>query len=281
MFCKKNKNYMYGVMALLVSIACIGQVNATNYENYFGIEMTVEEYNTLANLGFTEDEIYYMNEETFIENRNLNASLISENQKYYKTIYNDLSGNPYTVEITKEEYENQPTANTRATVNTEYKTMVTTISENGSKLRFKVSVAWKKTPSTKSFDIIGIGFEDDLYIDSSIYLNYYWCSVSGSCTTDATYYNKKTRTTGGAGVFDFPDSASTLTAALYYDVSKNTSSTLTSLQMCGDYSHATSNVNVGNISDYDISIYGIELGPSITTSYDNIPCAISTWSGSW
>lgn len=277
----KKSLLTYGLISLFVSIACMGQVNAAEYENYYGIEMTNEEYNTLLNLGFTTDEIYYMNEETYLENKDADATLLSKNEKYYKTIYTDLNGNPHSVEITEEEYQNQPNSNTRGIVTTEYKQMTSTLSQNGNKYRFKVSLSWRSMPSTKSYDIIGVGFEDDVYIDSSVYFNFYWCNSSGTCTTDASYYNKKKTSTGGSAVFDFPDSARSLSATLYYDVSKNTSSTINSLRMCGDYAHAKVNVSVSNISDYLITINGLELGSSIVGSYDAIPCAISTWSGSW
>lgn len=279
---KTIKTSIIGIFILLVSFMSTEQVNASNYKNYFGIEMTNQEYNTLINLGFSEDEIYYMNDETYLENKDANATLVSKNTKYYKTIYTDLSGNPYNIEITKDEYENQPNMNTRGTVNTEYKQMVSTISQNGSKYRFKVSLGWKIIPSTKSFDIIGVGYDNDnIYIDSSVYFNYYWCDLDGDCRTDASYNNKKSTDTGGAAVFDFPDTATSLSAALFYDISKNTSSTITSLRMCGDYAHATSNVSVGSISNYNITYDGLLLGSSIINKYDEIPCAISTWSGSW
>lgn len=277
----KNKTFIIGIFILLVSFMSTEQVNAVNYQNYFGIEMTNQEYNTLINLGFSEDEIYYMSEEVYLENKDANANLVSKNTRYYKTIYTDLAGNPYNVEITKDEYENQPNGNARATVNTEYKQMTSLLSQNGNKFRYKVSLGWKNMPSTKSFDIIGVGFDDDVYIDSSVYFNFYWCTSSGNCTTDASYYNKKNTSTGGAAVFDFPDNAVSLSATLYYDVSKNTSNTITSLRMCGDYAHATSNVSVGSISNYNITYDGLLLGSSIISKYDEIPCAISTWSGSW
>lgn len=278
---KKIKTSIIGIFILLVSFMRAEQVNASNYQNYFGIEMTNQEYNTLINLGFSEDEIYYMNDEIYLQNKDADATLVSKNTKYYKTIYTDLSGNPYNVEITKEEYENQPNINERATVNTEYKQMVSVLSQNGSKFRYKVTVGWKRMPSTRSYDIIGVGFDDDVYIDSSVYFNYYWCDINGDCILDASYNNKKSTDTGGAAVYKFPEEAVSLSATLYYDVSKNTSNTITYLEMCGDYSHATSNVSVGSISNYDIAITGIQLGSSIYNKYDAIPCAISTWSGSW
>ena len=220
----------------------------------------------------------------YLENKDLDANLVSENVKYYKTIYTDLIGNPTSVEINEDEYNNQPSLSARGTVTTEYKQMVTTISQNGNKYRFKVSLSWRTLPSTRSYDIIGVGFDDDeydIYIDSSVYFNFYYCNSSGDCTLDASYYDKKKKSTGGAAVYKLPTSIVSLSATLYYDVSKNTSSTINSLKMYGDYSHATSSVSVGNVSDYDISMSGIELGSSLVAKYDAIPCAISTWSGSW
>lgn len=281
MLSKKNKLYVYGIIALFVSIISIGQVNAATYENYYGIEMTNEEYNTLLNLGFTEDEIYYMSEQIYLENKDLDATLVAKNQKYYKTIYTDLVGNSYSTEITEEEYENQPTMNTRGTVETQYKLMVTTISQNGNKFRYKVNLGWKDMPSKRNYDIIGVGFDDDVYIDSAVNFFTYWCNSYGTCLTDQTYANKKKTSTGGAAVFDFPDSAISLSATLFYDVSKNTSNTITRLEMYGDYAHATSNVSSSSVGDYYITHNGLELWSSIGAKYDAIPCAVSAWNGSW
>jgi len=130
---KKNNSFVYGVIAIFVSVLCVSQVSAAEYENYFGIEMTNSEYNTLLNLGFTEDEIYYMNEETYLQNKDANANLEAKETKYYKTIYTDLVGNSYSTEITKDEYENQSMIDSRGTVTTGYKQMVSTISQNGNK----------------------------------------------------------------------------------------------------------------------------------------------------
>ena len=125
---KKQKMFAYGIIAVFISIISMGQVNANVYENYYGIEMTNSEYNTLLNLGFSEDEIYYMNEETYLENKDLDAKLVVKDNKYYKTTYTDLAGNSYTTEITADEYENQPMGNARGVVTTEYKEMISTIS---------------------------------------------------------------------------------------------------------------------------------------------------------
>lgn len=281
MFGNKKKILVYVLISLLVSITYIGQASAADYENYFGIEMTNAEYNTLLNLGFTEDEIYYMNEETYLENKDADATLVTKNEKYYKTVYTDLNGNPYSVEVDQDEYNNQPTLNARNIVTTEYKQMITTISQNGSKFRYKVSLAWKNMPSTKDYDIIGIGFADDVKIDSSLYFSYHWCKSSGDCYTESYFRNRKSTSTGGAVMYQLPSNPVALSSTLYYDVSKDTTDTITYLKMCGDYAHAQSEINVSYASDYYISIGGIGLSGNLISYYDTIPCAISTWSGSW
>lgn len=277
-----KKNKLYVLVTIFAFILFIGQTSASEYVNYYEISMTTEQYNNLLNLGFSEDEIYYMDENTFEQNKDLSAELVSKNQKYYKTIYTDLNGNVQTTEITKDEYENQSEMNTRGTVNTEYKTMISTISKLTNTFRYKVNLGWKQMPSVRSYDILGIGFEDDIYISSTLYHGYTYCISTGDCTTSTLYYYRQSTSTGATVVYKLPGSeAKSLSAYLYFDVSKDTSGTITRLDMCGDYSHATtSSVGYSNYSTHGISIMGIELGSNIGY-YDAIPCANSSWSGSW
>ena len=276
-----NKSYMYILLSLFIFAFCIGTVNASEYTNYYGINMTEEEYNNLLNLGFTEDEIYYMSEESFKLNKDVSATLVSKNQKYYKTIYTDLNGISTSVEITEDEYDNQSMINPRGTVNTEYKTIVSTMSKLTSTFRYKVSMAWKMMPAKRSYDIIGVGFEDDVTISSPVYFEYNYCYSDSSCTTSTINYGKKSLSTGGTAVYKVPsDDIVGLSAVLYYDVAKDTTSTITSLEMCGDYSHATSTVTSTQYSGHGIDLDGILLG-SYGGYYDATPCAMSYWSGSW
>ncbi len=282
----KSTKYIFLSLMMLFALAFdIGKVSATTITNYFGIEMTEAEYATLEELGFTTNEIYYMNQETFEENRYLDATLLASTTKYYKTV-SPSYGNSYTVEVSEEEYNshaNNHEPELRTTVETAYKTMVSTISQNGNKYRFHVSVLWKSMPSTRSYDIIGIGFgNDNIYINSSVYFNYVYAGSSGSYTTSTLYYNKKSLSTGGSAAYKVPDGdLSALSANLYYDVSKNTSTTLTSLQSCGDYSHAITNIDVSNIANYSIGIAGIALSTGLYGNYDEIPCAFSSVNISW
>lgn len=276
---KRSKLYL--LVAVCTFIILLGNVSAAEYINYYNISMTSQQYNNLLNLGFSENEIYYMSQETFDINKDIEGQLVAENNKYYKTIYTDLAGNPYTTEISEEEYNNQSSMDQRGTVTTEYKNMVTTISKLTNTFRYKVTLAWRRMPAVRSYDIIGIGFDDDVYISSPVYFSYTYCISDGSCTNSAQYYDRKKLSTGGSAVYKLPGSeAISLTSVLYYDVSKDTSSTITRLDMYGDYAHATSNVNSSQYLDYTINRYGISLGASVSY-YDTIQTAQSTWGGSW
>lgn len=278
---KKNSLFMYVLVSIFVFTLCIGETKAANYENYFGIEMTNQEYNNLLNLGFSEDEIYYMDTDTFENNKDTSSNLVATNEKYYKTIYTGLDGTSYSTEITEDEYNNQGLIAPAGTVTTEYKRMVSTMSQTSSGFRYKVTVGWLNMPSVRSYDIIGVGFDDDIYISSSVYFSYTHCNSSGDCTTASDYYFRQKTSTGGSIAYKFPSGdVTSMTAVLYYDVAKNTSSTITELNMCGDYAHATTNVSYSTYSNHRITINGLELG-SNASYYDAIPCAISTWYGSW
>ena len=278
---RKNKLYLYVIISLF-SFAFIGEyVNADEYENYFGLKMTNEQYNNLLNLGFDENEIYYMNEETFEQNKDIESTLVMKNNKYYKTIYTNLNGNSYSTEITKEEYENQNMMEPRGTINTEYKNMVSTMSRLTNTFRYKVTVNWNKIPSTKSYDIIGVGFSGNISITGGVYYSHTYANSSGERISSTIHYGKKSTSTGASAVYKVPENIKGLSAVLYYDVQKNTSSTITSLEMCGDYSHATSNVSTSTANNHQISIAGIMLGNSSIAYYDAIPCADSFWTGTW
>ncbi len=280
----KKQLCSYVLIMVLVFTLSLSSVNASDYINYFGVSMTSQQYNTLLELGFTEDEIYYMGEEHFEVNKNLSAELLSQSSRYYKTIYTGLGGEEYTTEISESEYNNQSHMDARGTVTTNYKNVITTISRNGTKLRYKITVGWNSLPSTRSYDIIGIGFDDDVYINSPLYYSTHYCITSSSdCVEDTIYYDQKILSTGGAKVFKLPATsvgARSLSSVLYYDVSKNTSDTLTEVIMYGDYSHATSAVNYSLYTDYTVNRNGIVLGDGLG-HYDAIPYAAERWTGTW
>jgi hypothetical protein len=273
---------LYVFVTLLTFCLYTNSVNAADYTNYFGIEMTNTQYNNLYNQGFSEDEIYYMNEETFNENKDLTASLESVNSKYYKSIYTDLNGIPQTVEITESEYNNGSNNLIRGWVETEYKRMDAYITKrDNTYFRYKVTVNWKSMPSVRSYDIIGLAFTDDLVtIVGNVRFQFNYCVSNGTCYADGTFYNKQKKYNGGSAVYKLPTNAVSLSSTLYFDVAKNTTDTITMQLIHGDYAHATSNVSSSIYNNHNMTTGGLSLGTS-APYYDAIPCADTGWTGTW
>lgn len=281
----KKYNFKIAVLLFYIMIMCIitlniNDVSAHQFTNYYGIQMTNDEYFTLLNLGFTDNEIYYMDEETFSENKDLDAELISQNNKYYKII-TPMYGTSYVVEITENEYLNQSQIQPLGTVTTEYINEISTISANGSKYRYKNTVNWLDLPPNKSYDVIAIGFINSVYINSSVYFKYSYADSSGAWHNSTLYYDKKNTSLGGSAVYKIPTELYGLSAMIYFDVSKNTTDTLTSITMCGDYAHSFGTVTQYQAANHVINSGGIQFDSSVYSLFEQIPCAYSTASVNW
>lgn len=228
------------------------------------------------------------------ESSNMEEKIVSKVEKFYKTISktnnmvlntnnNGIENNSYSIEITKEEYENSNnTATTRAAyVETTYKKLTSTISQNGSYYRYKAELNWKSIPSTRSYDIIGIGFYPSVKLRTSTTFSQYYCFSDGTCKTDSSNYPQIF--SNGAGTsFKIPSgNLTTLKQTFYFDVEKANSSTVISQIAAADYSHATKSVTSNNAKNYTVNTSGINLGSSITSSYDAINTANATWNGNW
>ena len=280
---RNNKKIcLYLFITLLTFGIGLKGINAANFTNYFNIVMTNEQYNNLLNLGFSEEEIYYMNEETFNENKDLNASLKAVTSKYYKSIYTDLNGNPQTIEITESEYNNTSSNQMRGYVETTYKRLDAYISQiDDTKFRYKTTTRWKSMPSVRSYDIVGLAFSSPyVKISGLVKFQFNYCISNGTCYADGSYYNKKEYYNGGSAVYKFPTNAVSMTAMMYYDVVKDTTDTITSQLIHGDYAHATSNVTASIYNNHTMTRGGLSLGTS-SPYYDEIPCADTGWTGSW
>lgn len=259
-----------------------------DYVNYFGVRMSSVEYANLLELGFTDDEINYMSESEFNNNKNIVGNLEAATTRYFVNIVRyDSTGRMISnsdMEITEEDYNEEPIMplGDGHTVTT-YKEMRTTIAAASSKYRYKVTLTWKKMPAVRSYDIIGIGIEPALvYIDSSLIFNQTYC-VSSSCTNSSTINNNSYSLTGAGASFKLPTSTSitSLSSYFYFDVSKEKSGTLTTMYAYGDYSHATSTISGGSAQGFYVNQSGIVLSSSISSHYDGINSADAVWHGSW
>ena len=73
---------------------------------------------------------------------------------------------------------------------------------------------------------------------------------------------------------------SKLETTLYFDVKKNTDSTITSLYAAADYSHATKSVTVAQSKKYSVRSNGILL-EGVDAYYDGMSSAVASWYGNW
>lgn len=228
--------------------------------------------------------------------------LEGETIKYFKTdtyynnlgnpsnIMNILNGNAYsiTTEISEEEYNavniNEPNVyQTRdsSTVETTYKKMTTQLYSHGSGYRYKNKLIWKFFPTVRSYDVIGIGFYASVKPAALPSFSQYYCNTDG-CTTSAT------RTTqifsnGASATFKLPTGTlSVLDETFYFDVEKNTNSTIIYQVAAGDYAHATTSTILLNATNHEvIQTSGIQFASSVSGNFDTMSEAIVYWNGTW
>ena len=279
------------LLIMIIVVVAISSINISrplaahdSFVNYYGIEMTMDEYLTLLNLGFSADEIYYMLEETYEENKDLDATLVASNTKYYKTVV-PMYGLSYSVEVTPLEYMQQQQGNDHIldALYTYYRQQVSTISANGpTKYRYKMSTIWLNWPSVYSYDVEAIGFINSVYISSpTVYFNFIYTDNDGGHTSTA-YYDKKKTSLGGSVVYKMPTNVTSLSSNIYFDVMKNTNDTLTSLTFCGDYAHALNPVTTTQAANHVVNVGGIDFDTSVLSYYDETPCCYAGISGiSW
>lgn len=222
----------------------------------------------------------------------LDYTLVSQSEKYFKTtiINNDANlysseSNLHTVEITKEEYDNynentlMPKGNI---VQTEYKKMTVQILENGTKYKYIAILEWKNMPKVRSFDTLAIGFYQSVKA-TQLTFNTYYCINNSTCYTQYNYYSKNSSTGVGA-TFELPTSTSvkTLKHTLTVTVDKNvTDATIIEQKATADYSHATKVVTLSQAQDYNINTTGIHFQNNISSYYDDISFASTTIECNW
>jgi len=276
---KKIKYFILGLLSVtfLSNLNLLYADDADNndtYINYNNIAITAEEYETLLNLGYTAKEIYYLSQEEYAANKDADAKLVAQNVKYFKTVYRDYGiGQSY--EITADEMNSRHDYFDRGYLWTEYRTEVTTISQNGDYYRYHISTLWNDIPDTKSHDIMGIGFNDDIYVASVIWFNFTYTTSDAVDHYSTVFYGKVKNANGGSVVYKVPNEFIGLTANLYYDVANNSSDPISYLTMCGDYAHALTNVTIAQARDYYMSSGGIDLGSGSVNYYDETPCVYS------
>ncbi len=225
-----------------------------------------------------------------------NFVLVSQVDKYYKTVtyydrentktynfnYYNKAQSSKTYEITKEEYENQNVLEpmTTTSIETTYKKLTSRILQNSNLFKYEAILNWKNFPKKRSYDIIGIGFNNNVAVLSSPAYYTEYCLTNGICQK-MTSHSPKTFSNGVGTTFLLPTGDLTsLSTTFSVIITKNDSNTITNQIATADYSHATKSISLNNAKNYDVTSNGIVLN-GIASYYDEIQPAIARWYGNW
>ena len=167
-------------------------------------------------------------------------------------------------------------------VTTPEKKLTTTIVSLDDKYRYKVTLEWNNAPINRSYDIIGIGIDSNVKISNNIYFKQTFCALNSNCSS-SNLYSKKVTSTGASATYLLPSSMSivSMNAYFYFDVEKNTTSTIKSLRAYGDYAHSIKSISESNALNHSISKVGIEHLNLTSNYFDTFSLAVATWTGSW
>ena len=168
------------------------------------------------------------------------------------------------------------------TIETTYKKMTTSIEDNNPSFRYKVVLQWKNMPSTRSYDIIGIGYPASVKNSMSPIFEDKYCTTATNCHTSTAYSYAYTGNNGIGVVFPLPSgSLYSMTQTLYVSMMKNTSSTIYTQYAYGDYAHAVENVSLNTAKSFIVNTSGIVHNNGSGNSYDTINYAKAVWNGVW
>ncbi|WP_282137247.1 hypothetical protein [Rossellomorea aquimaris] len=288
---------------LLFSLVSLNEVHATNVQNVNDIKFSVQDTENLKSLGFTNEELIQMTEEEYLANKDIKGEIVDTETKYIKTIiygdtldeqsidshkrFLDTPGNTVTIELDEDTFNQELKAEenpikTLDTTNTEYKKFTTTISKiSSTKYRLKNTLTWKKMPSTREWDVSGVGINETYWapVPNSQYGKQNWTKHStcfgyeyGSATynTSSSYWKKGSG--GYAHKMNLPNndfgggcghkSVTALSSYMYYDVSRQQSTR--QIDAYGRYSHQTSSLS----TSVSFSITGPSLSISPSNRFD-------------
>ncbi len=296
------KKYLYKIVIaslIIISTTVVKASNEVYYTNMNNIEMTEEEYSRLLGLGFTEKQIEEMDETIYLDNKNISGSVLAEEDKYYinTTVIRNGTKENIVREVTREEALAEKQSHdlpTRGPVGSYYdgisanyvlEIRTKIIGINNTYMRYKVDSEWLVMPSGRYHAIIGIGIETaKVQIGSTIMFKESWYTSNNVHGYDTTCYPKD-ETTGGSAQMQLPSgSMQSIDSYLYFNVIKKTGvGTITELNMCGDYAHATSSVNPNTMyNHYHMYIgAGIEIDEPYDINYDDITPACASFVGTW
>lgn len=210
------------------SLVGIKSVGATELENINGLNLTEQDIDHLLSLGFSEEEIEYMDNEEYKLNKDLEGKVVSSTTQYLKiteqitgSVQTELSSQKkqspkptikkldeqtYYEELAKENESNEEFSTLKSkSKRTSYKKMTTSITKLATnKYRLKNSITWSKIPYTRHVDVSGVGINQTYWAPTpdSQYGKQNWKTWSTCNRTkygSATYTKNSTKWKQGAG----------------------------------------------------------------------------------
>lgn len=273
----KLKNYLLAVLTMSLLFTTSIKAEENIIENYFGIKMTTTEYNNLLNLGFSEEDIYLMDEDTYINNKDLIGHVVSTNVTRYKTVKRGLESVTYVA--TEEEFQSRNEVRPLGVVENYWRSVVTKIIQVDSNYRYMVSTVWNTMPNERDYDVISIGITSDVLRSTYPTFTRHYCDYDDCYNSNVGAI--KTGRYGAGASFKVPSGSLTgLGASLYFEVVKDVSGTLTYQEFCGMYAHGT-NTTLTESQNYGIATGGIAFKGTSVNKYVVMGCSYGTWTGTW
>lgn len=269
-----KKLFLLSVLSLLV-LPLIVNADETYYINNGKTTITAEEYHKLENLGFEAREIHGMSESEFAKNKDLSGEIVKKTT-LDMTEFPQLSLNP-DVSIGGGIASPQNSAYCE----TEYKRMsLYIIHVNNNHYRYKLTLDWKLMPNKRSWDILAIGHDEEVYVAIDTSFNQEWCK-NGYCDSSfsGNYYSYD-----DVEMVSFKLPSGTLTSLnsyMYYDVLRvDPSKVLERIRVIGDYAHATSTLS-RSLYKSEIEFLDELWLQNYGTSYDDIQAIDLTQRVDW
>lgn len=258
----------------IILVLCPIFTNAKNIFNNNGVVISEDEYNNFTKI-HTHDYIMNLDDAKYEHLKELDFSTLKTDVKYFETSYNPSLKLYSTKEITEEEYNSEPLRISGGDYHeTTSKKLAMAIVNGTAWVYVTLDLAWKKIPSTRSFDVIGF------YADGMSPRN-------GSQYGDQTYfingqYNKIEYSWNGTNIKRFNNG---------YGISMNlvNNSGLQSLHcstwadmyvnsnhgsLFGSYQHAVTNLSLANSKNYTLGsggLGGVFIYPlNISQKYDGM-----------
>ncbi|MDP1420379.1 hypothetical protein Q8G35_18815 [Peribacillus simplex] len=232
-----NKFFPFALALILVLSIFGSGVSAKEKEkdkgsvekNKNALGLTVEEFNNLISLGFTEEEIENMDQKEYELNKDLKGEVVASTTQYLKitepiqsesssqepTIQENSSQEPTIVKLDEQTYyeelakENESSGEVSTSASdsssTSYKKMTTSITKlSTNNYRLKNSVTWSKMPFITHVDVTGVGINQTYWgpTPDTQYGKQNWTTWSfcnGTQSGSATYTSSSGQWKKGAG----------------------------------------------------------------------------------